>query len=213
LESTVSQLPHPELQEEIRQLPPEQVSEALSREQEDPQEPQLDSVSSEVSHPLLSTESQFSHSELQEAMRQLPPEQVAVAWAREQVRLQALQCWSVSRDCSQPLGSFPSQLSQWVLQLWIRQPPVAQVGVAWARWQVTPHCPQSFSVFSGVSQPFASLPSQVPQRESQVSMRQEQVAQVAVAWAREQAVPQVPQFCRVFSGISQPVSSFPSQLP
>jgi hypothetical protein len=44
-------------------------------------------------------------------------------------------------------------------------------------------------------------------------MRQEQEAQVAVALAREQAVPQVLQFCRVFSGISQPVSSSPSQLP
>jgi hypothetical protein len=37
--------------------------------------------------------------------------------------------------------------------------------------------------------------------------------QVAVALAREQVVPQAPQFESVLSGVSQPLLSLPSQLP
>ena len=211
--SMPSQSPQPLSQVSMRQLPPSQVAEAWARVQAEPQEPQSVSVCRDVSQPLESVASQLAHRLLQDAMRQLPPVQVAVAWAREQVVPQEPQSLVVSNEVSQPFRSIESQSSQRVLQDWIRQLPVAQVGVAWARQQIPLHCPQSSRVLRGVSQPLPSLPSQSPHSESQLSIRQEQVAQVGVAWAREQADPQVAQFCRVFSAVSQPLSSVASQLP
>jgi hypothetical protein len=210
--SLPSQSPQVELQEAMWQLPPEQEAVALVREHEAPQELQLDSVSREVSHPLLSTVSQFPHSALQEAMRQLPPEQVAVALVREQETPQAPQFPSRSRDCSQPLGSLSSQSSHSASQDWIRQLPVLQVAVALAREQAVLQAPQCCKEFSRVSQPLGSFPSQLPQPPLQDSMRQLPPVQVAVALLRLQAEPQEPQSCRVWSEVSQPLPSFASQL-
>jgi hypothetical protein len=47
----------------------------------------------------------------------------------------------------------------------------------------------------------------------QEAMRHLPVEQVAVAFAREQVTPHPPQFVSVVSGVSQPLLSFPSQLP
>jgi hypothetical protein len=79
--------------------------------------------------------------------------------------------------------------------------------------QPAPQAPQFVSVLSGVSQPFASFPSQLPYPVLQVWMAHVPVEHVAVARARVHGVPQAPQFVVEVSAVSQPFESFPSQLP
>lgn len=63
------------------------------------------------------------------------------------------------------------------------------------------------------SQPLTVFESQSSNPELQLWMAHEPVPQVAVALAREQVVPQLPQCARVVSVCSQPFVPFPSQLP
>jgi hypothetical protein len=93
------------------------------------------------------------------------------------------------------------------------QVPVAQVAVAFASTQATPHAPQFVSVVSEASQPLASIPSQLPYSGLHEAIWQVSVAHVAVAFARVQVVPHVPQLVSVFKGVSQPFEAMPSQLP
>jgi hypothetical protein len=62
---------------------------------------------------------------------------------------------------SQPLEIVPSQFEYPVLQLCSTHVPVAQLEVAFARLHVTPQAPQFVLVFSEVSQPLTTLPSQL----------------------------------------------------
>jgi hypothetical protein len=62
------------------------------------------------------------------------------------------------------------------------------------------------------SQPFAALPSQLPKPVLQLPMAQLPVLQVAVALARLQPVPHVPQSVVVVVGVSQPLAKLLSQL-
>jgi hypothetical protein len=213
LEWVPSQLPQPELQLEMRHWPVAQVSDALARLQVIPQPPQSESVVREVSQPLASFPSQFPQPESQLAMWQLPPEQEAVACARLQGVPQEPQLDSVSREVSQPLAWLPSQLPHKESQLTMRHWPVAQDSLAWARLQVFPQPPQLESVVRSVSQPLEWVPSQLPQSESQLVMRQLPVEHSSPACGSEQAVPQEPQLLRVVSVCSQPLESWPSQSP
>ena len=181
LESTPSQFSQGELHEEIWQEPVVQVAVALAREQGVLQAPQCCRVFRRVSQPLPSLPSQSPHPELQEPMWQEPPEQEAVALAREQEVPHEPQLESVSNEVSQPLESVPSQLPHKELQEDIRQLPPEQVATAWARVQAVPHEPQSLVVSREVSQPLLSVPSQLSHKLSQVEMRQLPVLQVAVA--------------------------------
>lgn len=52
------------------------------------------------------------------------------------------------------------------------QIPPPQVAAAFVREHVEPHVPQFVSVLSGVSQPFASMPSQFPEIGSASRRRQ-----------------------------------------
>jgi hypothetical protein len=79
-----SQLPQPELHEEIAHEPVEHVAVACAREHAVPHEPQWVSVFKFCSQPLLALPSQFPKPELQLEIAQLPVEHVAVAFAREQ---------------------------------------------------------------------------------------------------------------------------------
>jgi len=200
-----SQSPSPGSQLTIWQTPPGQSVVAPGALQVMPQPLQFELVSSEVSQPSESTPLQLSHSESQLWMWQTSPEQDAVACAREQVVPQEPQLERESREFSQPLDWVPSQLPQPELQLAMRHWPVAQVSVALARLQVTPQPPQSDSVVREVSQPLASLPSQLPHPESQLWMWQLPPEQDAVACARLQGVPQEPQSVRVSNDVSQPL--------
>jgi hypothetical protein len=68
-------------------------------------------------------------------------------------------------------------------------------------------------VVRSVSQPLATLPSQLPKPASQLSMTQVPLAQDAVALAGAQGVLQAPQSVKVLSGVSQPLDRSSSQLP
>jgi hypothetical protein len=68
----------------------------------------------------------------------------------------------VFRLVSQPLALLPSQLPQPALQAPIWQVPELQSAEALAKEQGVPQAPQLVSVFRGVSQPLALLPSQLP---------------------------------------------------
>lgn len=78
---------------------------------------------------------------------------------------------------------------------------------------VVPQLPQSVSVLSGVSQPFASIPSQSSHPSLQAVMVHVPVAHDSLAFTRLQLVPQEPQFESVSSRVSQPFAGSPSQLP
>jgi hypothetical protein len=78
---------------------------------------------------------------------------------------------------------------------------------------VTPQPPQLLELVSGVSQPLASLPSQLPKPALHVPIAHEPLAHVAVALGREQLTPQPPQLLVVVRGVSQPLLMSPSQFP
>ena len=91
--------------------------------------------------------------------------------------------------------------------------PVPHVAVAFARVHAIPQLAQLVSVVSAVSQPFAAFASQLPKPASHDAIAQVPVPHVAVALAREQAIPQLAQFAKVVSAVSQPLVVLPSQLP
>jgi hypothetical protein len=104
-----SQLANPELQEAMLHAPEAQVAEALVREQEVPQVPQLVSELREASQPLVLLPSQLASPALQLAIWQEPVPQVAVAPVLEQEAPHDPQLERVLTGVSQPLEATPSQ--------------------------------------------------------------------------------------------------------
>jgi hypothetical protein len=186
---------------------------ALARLQGVLQAPQSDIVSRELSHPLTCCPSQLPKRKSHELIVQLPPEQVAVAWESEQGSPQEPQSGRVSREVSQPLASFPSQLSHRESQEPILQLPPLQVAVAWTRVQGVLQLPQSVSVSREVSQPSVSLVLQSPHMASQLPISQIPPLQASEAWSKAHASAQSLQLEMVPSCVSQPLVSFPSQSP
>ncbi len=95
------------------------------------------------------------------------------------------------------------------------QVPAAHVGVVMLLFEQTrPHTPQ-FDVLMLVliSQPLASIASQLPNDGLHEPMAHVPVAQVSLAFAREQTVPHDPQLVREVSDASQPFASVASQFP
>ncbi len=211
--SMPSTLYQPGLQVAIAQTSPAHVAVAFARAHALLQAPQCVSESSEFSQPFESRPSQLPHPGLQVAIAQTSPAQVGVALAGAHAALQAPQCVSESRVFSQPFESIPSQLPQPALQVEIAHTSPAQVAVAFAREHAELHAPQCASESSEFSQPFRLIPSQLPHPGLQVEMLHTSPAQVAVAFARVQAVLQAPQFARLSSESSQPFTLFASQLP
>jgi len=142
-----------------------------------------------------------------------PVAQVGVALARAHAVMQPLQCTSVLSACSQPFALLPSQSPNPGEQDVAMHVPVVHVSPEPAMSQTVPHVAQLARVFSGVSQPFAGIVSQLPQSELQAPSVHVPVAQLAIAFAREQLVPQVAQLVSVVSDVSQPFASVASQLP
>lgn len=95
----------------------------------------------------------------------------------------------------------------------MRQARVLHVSLAFASAQVVPQLPQSLSVLSGVSQPLAWSPSQLPQPTLQLTTRHAPVLQLPVAFAGAHGVLQSPQFVLVFVGVSQPGAEVQSARP
>jgi hypothetical protein len=211
--SLLLQLPKPALQAAIAQVPVPHAAVAFAREHTTPQVPQFNVVVSAVSQPLASVESQLSKPALQAWMAHEPVEQVAAAFVLVQAVAHAPQCASEVRLCSQPLAEFPSQSPSPGVQSVATQAPVAQVAFLPAKLQVVPQLAQSVRVLSAVSQPFAGLLSQSPKPALQMVSAQVPVAQLAVAFARAQGMPQAPQLDVVVSGASQPLAAFTSQFP
>jgi len=79
--------------------------------------------------------------------------------------------------------------------------------------QVSPQAPQFVLVPSGVSQPVAALASQLPKPALQLPSAQVPLPQLAVAFAREQATLQPPQWVLLVNACSQPLDVLLSQLP
>jgi hypothetical protein len=146
----------------ISHVPVEHVSDAFARLQPVPHAPQFDSVVSGVSHPFGAEPSQLPHPEVHAPRVQVPVEQLSAAFGRSHEVPQDPQFVSVESDASQPFASLPSQLPWVELHEATAHIPVAQVAVAFAREHNTPHEPQSASVRSDVSHPFASIESQSP---------------------------------------------------
>jgi hypothetical protein len=74
--------------------------------------------------------------------------------------------------------------------------------------QVLPQPPQSERLFSAVSQPLSSSPSQSAKPSSQAASAQRPSSQLAEAWLKRQAAPHNPQFSGEASVVSQPLASF-----
>jgi hypothetical protein len=90
---------------------------------------------------------------------------------------------------------------------------VLHVAAALVLEQAESQAPQFERLFSAVSQPLVSTPSQLPYPELHVETEQTPVAQVAEAFVRPHVVRQAPQLEVVLSGVSQPLTSRPSQSP
>ena len=135
------------------------------------------------------------------------PEQEALALVRLQDVPHEPQSDRLSSEFSQPLESMPSQSSQPELQLAMWHESPEHEAVALARLQEVPHVWQSDRLSSEFSQPLESMPSQLPQPESQLAMWQEPPEHEALAWARLQDVPHEPQSLSVSSEVSQPSAS------
>lgn len=206
-----SQFPKPELQTGA-QAPALQAVVPFGFVQVVPQPPQLLTVLSGVSQPLLAAASQLPKPLLHVPSVQLPVAHDSEAFARLQGMPQPLQLVVVRMLVSQPSLGSPSQLEKPVLQLGVQTPPLQAV-VPLSLSQIVPQAPQFEVVFSGVSQPFSLLPSQLPKPALHV-IEQAPRAQLALPLAVPQTVPQAPQLVMlVWVLVSQPFGALPSQLP
>ena len=200
-----SQFDQPALQVSSSQVPVEQLAAALARLQEVPQVPQLARVVVGVSQPLPRSPSQSAEPVLQEIVSHVPDAQDSLAFGRSQVTPQAPQLVRLVSGVSQPLASTPSQLENPALQLVVVHVPDVQVAAPLARLHGVPQDPQSLRVVMGVSQPLASMPSQLENPGLQLRILHAPEPQVAVALAREHVVPQAPQLARFVSAVSHPL--------
>jgi hypothetical protein len=93
--------------------------------------------------------------------------------------------------------------------------PLAQVAVApEGALQARPHIPQWLRVFNGCSQPFGSIPSQFPKPALQVITPHAPSRHTAVALARAQPRPHIPQCGSVVRrSTSQPSMGLALQSP
>jgi hypothetical protein len=115
---------------------------------------------------------------------------------------------------SQPFAALPSQFANPDAHVGTHAPAV-HVVVPFAFAQTFPQAPQFATlVFRFASQPSAATPSQFPKPALQVRIPHVPDEHVGVAFRREQALPQLPQFATLLCVfVSQPFVASPSQLP
>ena len=164
-----------------------------------------------VSQPFACAPSMSSKPALHVRTSQVPVEHDSLAFARLHVVPQLAQFVSVVSDVSQPFELVPSQLPKPLEQLPSVHTPPGQLSVALSRAHTAPQLPQFVSVVVDASQPFMSLPSQLPEPGLHEAIEQAPVAHVAVAPVRLHGTPQPPQSVSVRSEVSQPVESVESQ--
>jgi hypothetical protein len=158
-----SQFPNPEVQDATWHAPPTQVEVPLGAEQAKPHEPQLfGSVDRVASQPLLIWPSQFPNPTVQ-AIEQVPPLHPGVPFPPGQTLPQVPQSLTlVATPVSQPSASLPSQSANPAVHETEQTPP-AQDGVPFDVEHTFPQVPQlPLSDARVVSQPLATLPSQLP---------------------------------------------------
>jgi hypothetical protein len=126
---------------------------------------------------------------------------------------QTPQALAVVRSASQPLLGLPSQSPKPPVQTGAQTLLLALQDVVPCEFEHTsPHAEQFVDVPSGVSQPFAVLPSQLAKPALQLANVQVPLAHDAVAFGSEHGVLQSPQSVSVRMLRSQPLSGFESQL-
>jgi hypothetical protein len=199
------QLPQPELHDATPQDPETHIPTAFGGLHAMPQPPQFAvDVCVLISQPFDDTPSQLPQPALQDVTTQLPVEQLSFAFGRLHAVPQAPQLVSEVSAVSQPLPDMPSQLPYPLSQAPSVHVPLAQLSDALVKLHVEPHAPQFISVSSGVSQPFAASPSQLPQPALHAVIVHVPLAHDSEAFGRLHGVPQPPQFMRVVIGVSQP---------
>jgi hypothetical protein len=208
-----SQSSKPGSHAETRQLPLEQSPLAFAGEQIAPHAPHAMLVFKRVSQPLAVTPSQLPKPGSHPVSEHAPAAHEAAPFGNEHGTPHAPQSVRVRIDRSHPLPGFMSQSSKPAEQVVTRQVPVEQSPLPLIGAQVLRHMPQFALLVSGVSQPLVTRESQSPQLGSHASMAHVPVSHVAVAFAGEHAVPHMPQFIVVVSGVSQPSSARPLQSP
>jgi hypothetical protein len=208
---SASQSPNP-AEQVGEQMPVVQAVVPLVLVQVTPQAPQSLVVVRSVSQPSDGVALQSSQPATQ-LIEQAPRVQDAEPFALEHTLPQAPQLLvSVSMETSQPFVESPSQLPNPALQDESAHVPVEQSELALARLHTVPHPPQSESVVSDVSHPFAATPSQSPNPAEQVAISQTPAVHVADALASEQAFPHAPQLAASASrDVSHPFAGLPSQ--
>jgi hypothetical protein len=208
------QLPKPAVQV-IEQAPAVQVADPFAVEQAAPQDPQLVGlVCVFVSQPLPRRPSQLPDPALHETSWQVPVAQDTLAFVAEQATPHPPQSVVVRRFVSQPLFGLPSQLANPDAQVGA-QAPAVQLVAPLAFVHATPHAPQLVRLVPRLaSQPFAALPSQLPNPALHVATVQTPDAHAALAFGSEQTLPQDPQLDAVVCVfVSHPFVATPSQLP
>jgi hypothetical protein len=207
-------LPKPALHWAIPHAPDWQLVVALFSVHGCAQPPQFVLVLSGASHPLCSSPSQFPHPALQEPMEQLPPEQTGLACGSAHAAPHAPQCPGVVlRLVSQPFCTIPSQFPNPALHV-IPHCPTVHCAVPPAVEHPVAHVPQcAGSVCRFTSHPLFGFPSQSPSPGLH-AMEHAPLLQSGVPVLPSHFLPHVPQlFTSLTSGVSQPLSAFPSQSP
>lgn len=155
--------------------------------------PQSVVVVMDLSQPLAALTSQSAKPALQDTREHAPVAHDAVAFARLQGVPQLPQLLFVLRLVSQPSLAVPLQSWNPGLHVLRAHDPDAHEAVALGKLQLCPQAPQSVSVFSEVSHPFAVLPSQFAKSGLHVPIWQAPPKQLAAALVKAHLVAQRPQ--------------------
>jgi hypothetical protein len=193
-------------------VPDAHDSDAFARLQAAPQAPQFVRVTRFVSQPFAELPSQFPKPVLHVPSWHAEPLHIAPALAKVQTVPQPLQLATLLvRFVSQPSETWPLQLPNPVEHV-IEQVPAEHEGVPFVVEQGAPQAPQLvLLVCVLVSQPFAALPSQLPNPALHDTSWHVPVAQEALPLVIAQAVPQAPQLGVVWRFVSHPLFGLPSQ--
>jgi hypothetical protein len=206
-----SQFPKPGSHVPSVQAPLAHDSVAFVRSHGALQAPQSVSVFTGRSQPLLLTMSQLAKSGSHVVIEHVPLAHDSLALTRPHVTPQPPQSARLFSCVSQPLPVVPSQLPQPGSHVVRTHAPLMHVSPARERSHAVPQPPQSVSVVSGLSQPLATIPSQLPNPPLHVVSAQLPLAHDSEALFRSQLVPQPPQFESVRMSVSQPLTGLPSQ--
>jgi hypothetical protein len=206
-----SQSAKPSLQAAIPQTPAAQFGVALGRLHAAPQAPQFAMlVLVFTSQPSDATPLQSPVPALQVAMMHAPPTHPGVAFARAQALPQALQLAGlVLVFTSQPSLALRLQSVNPTAQNAIVQAPALQTETAAARLQATPQPPQlDRLVWRLTSQPSDATPLQSANPALQPAIEQSPPAHPAMAFGREQAPVQLPQWFGSVASVTQEPPQF-----